>query len=196
MEDNKLIDGERNRTCLDGKRAIHLTQKAFDIFLKNGEEQRIELKSNSVEHDVTLVDIRYRLMKCPKIKGYLTENEIETWGHTIYDRTYSPLVKLRADAILSVQFSIVNLYIPLEYDAHDKSASRYETILKKYYRSDEAQIIFFILNSKSAMNKIMKIESQIYKTSQPKFFYALKNNLLRDDEVKFFNYKKDILNLK
>ena len=84
MEDNHLLEGWCNRKLEKGKRVVSLTSKGFDLFVKNGEEQRVELKSNSVIHDLCLVDIRHKFMKHDNIKMYLTENEVQTWGSTLY----------------------------------------------------------------------------------------------------------------
>ena len=60
LENNKLIEGYRSRTIRHGKKVVSLTKKGFSEFVAKGEEQRIEIKSDSVEHDLSLVDIRLR----------------------------------------------------------------------------------------------------------------------------------------
>ena len=84
MEDNHLVEGWRNRKLMRGNRIINLTHKGFDLFVKNGEETRVELKSGCVEHDLCLVDICNKLLKQEKIRTYLSENEIQTCFFTAF----------------------------------------------------------------------------------------------------------------
>ena len=50
------------------KKIVSLTLKGFNKFISPNNKRRIELKSNSVYHDLGLVDIRYYFQK----KGSLT----------------------------------------------------------------------------------------------------------------------------
>ena len=191
-----LVDWGKARILFNGKRVMSLTKMAFDILLKSDNEKRIELKSDAIQHDLNLVDIRHRLMKSRAIKEYFTENEFETWGKAKYSEDCMALAKFYPDAILDIQLPKCRYYAPLEYDLHSKSDARYREILHKYYRSYNVNIVFFVAESKAIIKKLKKLESKIYQVDYPKFFYALKQNLLEGDTIKFLNYRKDILELK
>src|SRR3989338_9200183 len=51
-----LVIGSQDRLGLIDGKTISLSKKGFSHFVANGEENRIELKSEAVEHDVDLVD--------------------------------------------------------------------------------------------------------------------------------------------
>ena len=189
MEDNNLVEGWRNRKLMGGKRVVNLTQKGFDLFVKNEEEQRVELKSGCVEHDLCLVDIRYILMKQEKIKMYLTENEIQTWGSTLHSEGYSSLVYLRFDAVVEIQFSGGTIKVPIEYDAHHKSKTRYMAFVDKYYNSSGVGIAFVVCGQNKIMKSLKEIEKKKVTSLRPMFFYILKSDLLKSETPNFVNYR-------
>ena len=195
MEDNHLLEGWRNRKLMRGKRIVSLTARGFDLFVKSGEEERVELKSNSVEHDLCLVDIRHKLMKQDKIKMYLTENEIQTWGSTLHKEGYSSFVDLRPDAVVDMQAPKGTVKVPLEYDAYHKSRERYVTFVDKYYNRSDVAIVFMVCGQDRITNVIKDIEEKKAISGRPKFFYALKSDLLKSDSPTFVNCKGDRLKL-
>lgn len=189
LESNKLIEGYRSRTVCHGKKIVSLTKKGFYEFVAKGEEQRVELKSDSVEHDLALVDIRYRFLRRPKIKKYLSENELQTWGKSHYDGIYSTFVNLNSDSLVVVKGADNLQFLPIEFDAFHKSNSRYEQFFEKYYNSSEVTIALYVCNTKRIMMQLMKVEEQKGNTVHPKFFYILKNDLFENDELVFKNWK-------
>lgn len=195
MENNKLLEGYRSRTLHCGKQVITLTQKGFDNFVRDGIEARIELKSGCIEHDLSLVDIRYHLLKQEKVKMYLTENEMHTWGHILDEGRYSSLVGLRSDAIVEIQAPRRILKVPVEYNSSHKSVSRYLDLLDRYYSRDDIPIVLFVYRTEEDMNKIKEVEKKKFGTGRLKFFYALKKNIAKSETVKFYNCNGDELKL-
>ena len=195
LEDNRFIRGCRFRTLLNGKRVISLSNKAFNLFVKNGLEQRVELESDSVLHDLDLGDIRSSFLKLNRVQMYLTENELQTWGHSINDSAYSTFVSLNSDAVVDFKFLKCNLKIPLEYDKTHKASYRYEKILHKYYTRDDIHIVLYVCKNKKMMNQLMEAEKKIFKQEMPKFFYILKSNILKNNSFLFLNCMQEELNL-
>ncbi len=189
LENNKLIEGYRSRTIRHGKKVVSLTKKGFSEFVAKGEEQRIEIKSDSVEHDLSLVDIRHRFLQRPKIKRYICENELQTWGKSHDDGIYSAFMNLNSDGLVVAEGAENLLFLPIEFDAYHKSNSRYEQFFEKYYSSSEVTIALYVCNSKRIMTQLMKVEEQKANTVHPKFFYILKNDLFENDEFVFKNWK-------
>ena len=195
MEENGLLEMWCNMKSERGKRIFNLKPKGFDLFVKNDETQRVILKSDSVEHDLALVDIRHKLMKQEKIKVYLTENEIQTWGSTLYGERYSPFVDLRPDAIVDMQVPRGIVRVPVEYDACHKSKDRYTTFVDKYYNRSNVAIVLMICGQEGIMKVIKDVEEKKITSSRPKFFYALKSDLLKSDTAIFVNCNGDKLKL-
>lgn len=79
LEDTKFVDIQSNRLLMKGKRSVCLRKNTFDDFVRKGGELRIELKSDAIKHDLTLVDIRNKFLHSKKTLDYQTENQIQTW---------------------------------------------------------------------------------------------------------------------
>ncbi len=188
LEDNHLIAVEHSRLLCGGKRMVTVTKGAFTEFVQKGGEHMVELRSEAVQHDLILVDIRHRLLKSPKTVLYQTENEIQTWGSPEYR-------KLHSDAIVSMNFGKTTFDIPIEYEASMKKVQRYEPIIKKYYQTSQFPFVAFIASSPKILEKVKLLEKQLYNWDKPKFFYRTVTDFLADDALKIENYYGAVLTL-
>ena len=195
LEDNHLVRGDCNRSINGGERTISITNKGFAEYVAQGIESRSELSSESVLHDLNLVDIRSRLMKAKKISSYYTENQIQTWGIAGFDRTLTSFVNLNSDALVEIQFSSGSQLIPLELEMHLKAKDRYEQLLKRYYQRDDVFLILYICESQNILNKVREMEATLFKSEQPKFLYKLKQEFDTDAYLEFTNCNGNILRL-
>ena len=195
MEDNKLVKGNQSRTVSYGRRIVMLAKKGFNLFLENGEEMRTELKSGSIQHDLSLVDIRHKLLKQQRAKRYLTENVLQTWGDTLFEGRYSHLLDLKSDALIEVEAPKGLLKVPVEYESVQKSATRYVDIVDKYYRKPDIQIVVFIYKESRIMKQIQKVEKKKVGQGRPKFFYAWETDVLEAEVPYFLNFRGDQLHL-
>ena len=195
MERNKLLGGYRMATSLDSKKVVMLKKKGFDAFVTEGSVQRVELKSDAVEHDLSLVDIRHKLLKQGRVQRYFTENELQTWGNTLDHGHYSDLVSLRSDAVIIIEAPKGIFKAPIEYNSCQKSISRYIDLLDRYYNECDIPIVFFVYKVKRYMEQLMEIERKKVGHDRPKFFYALKTDILNSEVPTFFNCHGDKLRL-
>ena len=198
MENNKLLEGYQTKTVCYRKKILMLTKKGFDAFIKEGDEQRVELKSDSVGHDLSLVDIRHKLLKQERVNVYLTENELQTWGYTLYNGRYSEFVDLNSDALIEVKAPRGILRIPVEYESFHKSKTRYVDFVDKYYSRDDIPIVLLIYRTNQVVNQLQEIEKERIESNnpdRPKFFYALMSHVLKTETPKFSNCSGDELKL-
>ena len=179
IEDQRLIDISISRRALGGKRYLSLSKKAFDEYVRTGTEMRIELKSDAIRHDLRLVDIRHHLMRSPRLIEYLTENQIQTWGH---EHRY-----VNSDALLRLKYKADPFYVALEYECSVKKGDRYDAFARRYYSLNLYTIVFIVSETQAALKQIMKAEAKIYQGKLPKFFYRLASDLLSDDAMIFYN---------
>lgn len=195
LEANNLVSGCITRQMAGGERVISLTNKGFKNFIKNGDEKRIELKSDAVEHDLGLVDIRCRLLMAKRTESYHTENEIQTWGGLEIDEAIESLLNLNSDAIVQLKFSDGPIYVPLEYEIHAKSKAKYISFVKKIYQRNDVFFLLFICGDESILRKVKNIEINEIKNRQPKFLYKLKQDFFLDSTLEFSNCIGDSLRL-
>ncbi len=190
LEDTGLIWGQRLRFFLAGRRVVSISKKGFESFVakeSKESERRIELKSEVLDHDLVLVDIRSRLKQGNRIGEYLTENQVQTWGSIEYGADIASLANMNSDAIVEVKFPDEQVWVPLEYEGNGKSEARYELLVRKYYAKDDVPVVLYICESKAIMEKIAKVERAVYMGDQPKFFFALFPEIMKDDALTFRN---------
>jgi hypothetical protein len=188
-----LISGWHDRLSTEAYKVTKLSKLGFKRFVENGQEQRVELKSDSVDHDLGLVDIRSCLMNYSKVKEYYTENQIQTWWATSRCETKQSLTPLHSDAIAQVILGNEKLWAAIEYESAAKAEARYEPIVKRYYSNTDVSLVLYICSSNEVLNKIRKTEMKLFETEYPKFFYQLKplNSSIVED--KFVNCHGRIL---
>ena len=133
LEDFKYIT--RGRTLTRCGQWLSITRKCFDEFIATGDEVRVELMSNSLEHDLALVDICRYLKKSPRVLQYLSENELQTWQKYDKKDETSDIVSLQSDACILLKLDNGEYWIPIEYEASVKSEARYKEIIQKFYFS-------------------------------------------------------------
>lgn len=193
LENNGLVRGWCNRRIENGERLIALTKKGFADFVADGGEMRAELSSDSTEHDLALGEIRSLLLAANRVSTYHTENQLQTWGKTKLDPRLAPFVDLNCDGLATLKFADEHIFAPIEYDATLKGHDRYCSLLKRYYQHDDVLLIIFIASKTDILNRVSDIERQIFPSNEPKFVYALLENLRQDAQVSFKNCNGDVL---
>ena len=188
-----LVTGSQDRLGLVDGKVISVSKKSFTQFVAKGDEQRLELKSESIHHDIELVDIRAVFMKLPQFLEYYTENQIQTLWPTCYDMTKKSLVQLNSDAIALVSFQKGTLWVAVEMETTAKAVARYDPIVKKYYSNPEIPLVLYVCTDEEILNKVMKKEKELYDNEFPKFFYLLKSQIHPTEAVTFSNYNKRLL---
>lgn len=195
MENARLVNGNVNRMLRGKEKYLSLTRQAFDRFVAKKFEKRIELRSDAVNHDLSLVDIRSRFLRSSAIIDYVTENEIQTWNLFDRDERYSLFSNLNSDAIVKTQIGGVEACIPIEYDRCSKTNLLYESFLKKYYDREEVYIVLFVAETEAIQNQLMSVERNLNMKKNPKFFYTTLQQLLSSDTLSFLNCRKGILKI-
>ena len=187
LHSNRLVRIEINRTYKQGRCHVSLLKQGFDGFVKKGTELRLELRSDALQHDLSLVDIRHCFKQSSQTVRYQTENEIQTWEDGFR--------AINSDALVTSNLNGNTIAIPIEYESSLKKADRYEPFLKKYYLAEEYPIVILIADQRGVMNTIIELEKQLFNWDKPKFFYRLKQDLFADDALRFQNCHEATLDL-
>jgi hypothetical protein len=172
LEDNRLVKGSCNRSIANGERVLSLTERGFKGFVADGTERRTELTSDSVEHDLGLVDLRFCIRSLRKVICYHTENEMQTWRQH-HDAELQRISKLNSDAVIAIHYSSGKLLIPIEYESTMKSPSRYKDIVRKYYGSSDVVIAAYFCKNQEILNRIKAQEMNFSEGNEAKIVYAL-----------------------
>lgn len=177
----KVVPTDRQR---DQSYAYEVTKKGENIIKANIRDLLCgdRFRSNSVAHDLTLVDIRNVLMSKNDVKEYFTENQIQTYKDFRTENDLIPFQKLQCDAGIMIQRGEMDpLYIGIEYESSVKSRSRYLDKIGKLYYNGPACLIY-ICKDKSLIKKLKKIETIHLKNRAPKIFYITLSEFLESKE--------------
>ena len=190
-----LIQAQAQRE--KGNRMIYsLTSTGFKRSISEEKVmKRVQLKSDSLEHDLTLLQIKRRFKDLKMVQGFYSENLILS-GVLDNILEIKQLRELRPDAIIKVIINNKTLFLPLEYEASSKYSRRNEKLLAKYYTSPFVPAVVFISKNESIQKRICSKEIQRSSKKSEKFYYALLENVLSPQEkIPLTNIKKEVLNL-
>lgn len=175
------------------KVSFHLTMKAFSTFFHGDDLNRIQLKSDCPHHDVTLLDIAYRLRSVTMVKAWHTENSLQSDGH-LKDEL-KPFAEVRSDAVLQMEMPNGTRYwIPLEYEASAKTRERWSDKLRQYFRISHCPAVLYICETSQIQKRLMNVVSEIESIMGDKLFCTQSDDVLSAAKpIHFINAKGKIL---
>lgn len=154
-------------------------------------------KSESIQHDLELLELRYLLCRSPKVKSYFTENMLQGIFDFKNNDDLKYFVRLNSDAAILISLKIGPIYAALEYETLSKSDSRYEKKIREYYESN-ISIVIYVTKSEILKSRILRIDDQISRElKRPnKVFCATYDTLLSNPKkLTFVNSNGKILDL-
>lgn len=177
----QVVPTDRQR---DQSYAYEVTKKGEKIIKANIRDLLCgeRFRSNSIAHDLTLVDIRNILKSKRDVKEYFTENQIQTYKDFRTEKDLIPLQELQCDAGIMIQRGDINpIYVGVEYESSVKATSRYLDKIGKLYLNGPVYL-FYICKDKSLIKKLKKIETIYIKNRTPKIFYITLSEFLENKE--------------
>ena len=174
-----------------------VTKKGFEKYIADkGVAQRVQLLSDSVEHDLTVLEIKRRFRKFKNVLNVYSENLIRSG---LLDEDYPELRQLgelRPDAVVKLKVRKKIYFLPLEYEASLKYFKRNTKLLSKYYTSPFVVAVLFISKTDIIQRKVWQQEAARKSERKGRFYYAqLKDVLKTQGKLAFENVKDDILTL-
>ncbi len=183
-EERKFLKVVPTDRSLDQSFAYEVTNKGEKIVKSNFRDliSGDRFRSNSVAHDLTLVDIRNILMRKKVVKEYYTDNQIQTYKDFRTEDHLIPAQELQLDAVMKLKKGDLNpIWVGLEFESSAKAISRYQDkIMQYYYRGPP--FLVYICEDRSLENKVKKVESIYIKEKTPKIFYLTLKELLESKE--------------
>jgi hypothetical protein len=159
-----------------------LSEKAFRRFLHgNGSEApREQLKSDCIEHDLALVNIRIRFEENPAVRSFLTENTLQSAGESDLPNEVRPWIGLRPDAAVEViEQDHETMFVPLEYESSLKSIDRCRNKLRDYYVLHGGSAVFFICSDENVLRRMLKVDRELSAEYRPKMYFSLLSDVLQ-----------------
>lgn len=116
----------------DQFKAYFLTECGYKCVFNTSSPKNIKLKSDSIDHDLTLNDIRSKILDSKDVKEFWTENQLKEAAEANFKSELSIFSKLNADGAFRVSFPNGNFLVSLEYEHSWKNKTRYDEFISSY----------------------------------------------------------------
>lgn len=166
----------------DGKaiKYFYNSKKAFEMYLKEDDilYKGVKLKSEHVSHDLALGYIGDKLLNLRASRKFFFENELNTNEYSLEIEGFQDFKRIKTDSVLEYERGDITYHLGVEYESNAKSNTRYTRILKKYYSSENISGVIYVCSNMQILNKISKLEKEIFSNEIPKIYYILKEEVL------------------
>jgi hypothetical protein len=151
-----------------------LTRKSFNHLEKSVSQKFCiqRFKSNSVEHDIVLVDIHAKLILKKFVKRYWTENFLQSCNEVTDHDKLSIFRVFQTDAVIYIENGKGNkLFGGIEYEASKKSKKDYVQKFTELYQNSNIALILYICKSRDIENTIKLAELEVERKKDDKKLY-------------------------
>ena len=195
LSHEKLIEAVAQREV--GNRMIYsLTKKGFERHIADKSAlRRVQLKSDSIDHDLTLLEIKRKFKAFEMVQGFYSENLVRS-GMLDDIPEIKSLREIHADGIVKIKIKDRILFIPLEFEASSKYSKRNDKFLAKYYTSFQIPMVIFISKNSLIERRIFQKESQRKTKRKGKLYYCQLADVLESKgKLSFTNVNGETFNI-
>lgn len=148
-------------------------------------------KSESIVHDLCLVDLAMRLEKLTCFKKLLTENRLQSSSALTQDDFLGNLVRAQSDGALFVTGKSGSGHLfSLELELSTKNVERYRSKLSNYYLAKGIRGVLYVCADQVIMSLLTKADEEVRKGEKSILHFALLDDALADrDKIIFTNAK-------
>jgi len=131
------------------------------------------LKSNSINHDLRLNDVKYALTSKTLVTNYWTENILQSSIAVTNNLELSVFRTLQVDALVKLDNKQGGeLLCALELEASCKGAAKYERKLKILYSAAQVGVVLYVCMNPEIEQVLKKNELLVSPAGQKKIYYA------------------------
>lgn len=186
---------------IDQSNIYSLTSKGLQYILSElgSPLTRSRITSDSIEHDLDLVDIKRFFESKDYILKYFTENQIHNEASFNEDNDLTIYNQFKFDALVEYSKDAIHkALIPIQYERMGKSKKRYEKIITDYYCEQSISMVIYVLADKHTKKVMQEIEKKIQQGKESfKVFYGSFSDLSRNCELnKFYNQNNKFIAIK
>ena len=172
--------------------AYSLTPKALKAIAETYRHKitREFVKSDSVAHDLVLVEVRRRLECLKLVTRYYTENMLQACAEFSENEALWPFVQNNTDAVLEVTRQGTKTLVALECENSEKTQERYTRKLVSYYSDARTPAVFYVCGSARIRAAVAQAEAAVGGKGSPRCFYSLLSDVLADSPSCTFTDRK------
>jgi hypothetical protein len=161
----------------DGDKSIvySLTRKSFNLLQRIYPEECLikRYRSNSVDHDLRLLEIKNVLQSKTLVSAYWTENVLQSSEDAKLNLKLVPYIDLQSDAVLRLGKSKEEyFYCGVEYEASLKSQSDYNKKIAAIYFNPRIEAILYITKNQEIERRIKKTELELAPRGEKKIYFT------------------------
>lgn len=179
----KLVTRLRHLNSVDSSDLFQLNAHAINFMISSLELHFMVKRflSNSIDHDLMLIEIKSALLKRSIVKKFITENQLQTLPEYKEDDELERLIKLNPDGVIKLEKPNAKpIYLALEYEIHSKSQNRYHDKFGEQEYHTKGLPTLYVCSSKRVLSALHKVDKS-RKTSENQRYYLLLENLLMSD---------------
>lgn len=192
--DKKCMYGEKKQILF-----YSLTEKGINVVKKifRYEITSPNCKSDSINHDIGLVEVRKRLEEMSMVVDYLSESLLQSCEELFESEKFKSFSILNSDAALVIDTKKDQFQVALEYEVSGKAESRYIRKLTDYYLSDKVEAVFYICGNGHIEKLIRSADVIAGEKYAAKVFTCLEENIQKSSEnIQFRNRNNSLFILK
>jgi hypothetical protein len=172
--------------------AYSLTPKALKAITDTYRHKitREFVKSDSVAHDLMLVEVRRRLERLKLVTRYYTENMLQACAEFSEREALWPFVQNNTDAVLEVTRQGAKTLVALEWENSEKAQERYTRKLVSYYSDARTPAVFYVCANARIRAAVAQAEAAVGGKGPPRCFYSLIEDVLSESPSCTFTDRK------
>ena len=143
--------------------------------------------SESIEHDLRLVDIIHKFEGLKWFNKYFSENLLQSSSDLSRDPAFYDVALLQPDGILKLKHTDgTSLMYAFEYEITKKAPDRYQKKIESYYKARGIDGVLYICGNQEIFDCIARTDKELHRETTSCVFSATENSVLRSkDLIKF-----------
>lgn len=175
------------------------SEKAFQ-FVRHHWDFEIDkplYKSESIAHDLQLVDLALRMEKLTQFKKLLPENLLQSSSALIQDTFLGDLVRIQSDgALYATGTDGLGYLFALELELSTKNVERYRSKLSSYYLVRGIRGVLYVCADQTIISLLLKADEEVRKDRNSILHFVSLTDALKDsDRIIFRNAKSGGIDL-
>lgn len=173
-----------------GRRVIGVSGQEKDL-------TRNQIVSDSVGHDLALVNLQRRLLRFQMVTQYVSENSFLSKKGLLPELLEETFENLRPDAALGLVFRQKEVFLPFEYEATLKAKARCVEKLVRYHFKPDVPVVLFVCENQRIYKRFYQIERDLHEKYGAKIYFALASKVIfAEEKLVFRNPNGDAIILK
>ncbi len=168
-----------------GKRYFGSTPKGFKEIRSSWsfDVDRPLYKSESVAHDLCIVDFVLKLWRLKQFGKFYSENLLQSSTDLAEDHVLKTFKRANSDGCLVIKNDKYEtaLVCGFEMEISAKSIERYKKRLTHYYEAYQFDCVLFVCSKQSIINVITKADEQLRDQRDSLLYFALEKSAFSDD---------------